>query len=150
MNKSSQQWVSKWNLTPFLESDALDLNWKTHGLIFCILLSLFTLIFIHFRYFSVSNCFLSPVLSKTTKYEERKFKKSEYCEKPDVKTCSPCKERFISFAPYDRPWTLFLGDLGMSFSKYGYAIVWREILLRACTCQWSQLFVARLGSINFV
>ena len=35
-----------------------------------------------FRYFSVSNCFLSPVLSKTTKYEERKFKKSEYCEKP--------------------------------------------------------------------
>ena len=103
MNKSSEQWVRKWNLTPFLESDALDLNWKTHGLIFCILLSLFTLIFIHFRYFSVFNCFLSPVLSKTTKYEERKFKKSEYCEKPDVKTCSPCKEGFISFAPYDRP-----------------------------------------------
>ena len=48
MNKSSEQWVSKWNLTPVLELDALDLNWKTHGLIFCILLSFFTLIFFHY------------------------------------------------------------------------------------------------------
>lgn len=55
-----------------------------------------------FRYFSVSNCFLSPVLSNTTNYEDRKFKKSEYCEKPDVKTRSPCKEGFSSF-PSLRP-----------------------------------------------
>lgn len=103
-----------------------------------------------FRYCSVSNCFLSPVLSKTTKYEERKFKKSVHCEKPDVKTCSACKEGFVSFPPYDRPLRPFLGYLETSFSKYGYAIVWREILMRACTSQWSQLFVARLGSINFV
>ena len=50
----------------------------------------------------MSNCFLSPVLSNTTKYEDRKFKKSEYCEKPDVKTRSPCKEGFSSF-PSLRP-----------------------------------------------
>ena len=151
MNKSSEQWVSEWNLTPFLELDALDLNWKTYGLIFCILLSLFTLIFIHYSdIFRCQIVLLSPVLSKTTKFEERRFKNSEYCEKPEVKTCSPCKEGFMSFPPYDRPLRPFVGNLGMSFSKYGHAIVWREILLRACTSQWSQLFVARLGSINFV
>ena len=58
INHRSSEWVSKWNLTPFSELDALDLKWKTHGLIFCILLSVFTLIFIHysdiFRYQIVS------------------------------------------------------------------------------------------------
>ena len=151
MNKSSEQWVSKWNLTPVLELDALDLNWKTHGLIFCILLSLFTLIFFHYsdifrcQIVSCRRCFRRQQNSRSVN-----LKTPEYCEKPEVKTCSPCKEGFMSFPPYDRPLRPFVGDLGMSFSKYGYAIVWREILLRACTSRWSQLFVARLGSINFV
>ena len=69
---------------------------------------------------------------------------------PMSKLAVHVKKGLVRFLPYDRLLRPFLGDLRMSFSKYGYAIVWREILLRACTSRSSQLFVARLGSINFV
>lgn len=65
-----------------------------------------------FRYFSLSNCFLSPVLriQQNTRTVTGKVKKFEYCEKPDVKTRSLCKEGFSSF-PSLRPAlkTLFRG-----------------------------------------
>ena len=103
-----------------------------------------------FRYFSVSNCFLSPVLRIQQNTTTVRLKNSSIVKNPMSKLAVHVKKGLVRFLPYDRLLRLFLGDLRMSFAKYGYAIVWREILLRACTSQSSQLFVARRGSINFV
>ena len=123
---------------------------KTPGLIFCILLSLFTLIFIHY-----SDIFRCQIVSCHRCFRRQQNSRSVNLKNPNIVKNLTSKlavhvKKGHSFPPYDWPLRPFLGDLGMSFSKYGYAIVWREILLQACTSQSSQLFVARLGSINFV
>ena len=113
---------------------------------FCI----FTLIFIHY-----SDIFRCQIVSCHRCFRRQQNSRSVNLKNPNIVKNLTSKlavhvKKGHSFPPYDWPLRPFLGDMGMSFSKYGYAIVWREILLQACTSQSSQLFVARLGSINFV
>lgn len=102
-----------------------------------------------FRYCSVSNCFLSPVLSKTTKYEERKFKKSVHCEKPDVKTCSACKEGFVSFSSLRPALETFLGVPGNELLQIwvchcmagnSHASMYISVISVVCRTSWIHKF----------
>ena len=140
MNKSSKRWVSKRNLTPFSELDALDLNWKTHGLIFCILLRLFTLIFIHYsdivrcQIVSCGRCFRRQQNSRSVNLKNPSIVKN-LMSKLAVHVKKGSQVFLLTTGPYDLYWgTWEWASPNMGMPLYGGKFSCEHVHLGDLSC----------------